>query len=205
VNDPNIKESYFERNADENKLVGIVPEESGAKDSDLLDSGPCSFPTKCSACSSNACETNMQIVNIPFFKDILIMSTTCERCGFKSNEVKSAGQISEKGKRLTLSLMTTHDLSRDILKSDSCSLEIPEIELKLETGTLGSRFTTIEGLLTQVHNELKEKCAFALGDSASDSHGHMSKMLKQLEQVRSLSLMAKLDIHGGQTMHSSLG
>ena len=131
----------------------------------------------------------MQIVNIPFFKDILIMATSCERCGFKSNEVKSAGQISERGKRLTLSLLSARDLSRDILKSDSCSLEIPEIELKLETGTLGGRFTTIEGLLTQVHNELRDKCAFALGDSASGSQRHISEILQQLEQVHSHCLL----------------
>ena len=112
------------------------------------------------------------------------MATSCEKCGFKSNEIKSAGQISDKGKKLTLSLLSTRDLSRDILKSDSCSLEIPEIELKLETGTLGGRFTTIEGLLTQVHNELKEKCMFALGDSASDTQRPFSDMLKQLELVQ---------------------
>lgn len=154
-----------------------------------------SFPTKCPACSSNACETNMQIVDIPFFNEILIMATTCEKCGFKSNEVKSAGRISDKGKRLTLSLLSTSDLSRDILKSDSCSLEIPEIQLKLETGTLGGRFTTVEGLLTQIHDELKERCAFALGDSASTPQRTIADMLKELELVRSLSHMSYLDLH----------
>ena len=33
-------------------------------------------------------------------------------------------------------------------------MEIPELELALLEGTLGGRFTTIEGLLTQVKEEV---------------------------------------------------
>lgn len=44
------------------------------------------------------------------------MSTNCEACGYKDNEVKSFGAISEKGKRIILKVEDTDDLSRDILK-----------------------------------------------------------------------------------------
>lgn len=49
-------------------------------------------------------------------------------------------------------------------QSESCSFEIPEIGLALQAGTLGGRFTTLEGILTQVYEELSEKVV--LGDSA---------------------------------------
>lgn len=39
----------------------------------------------------------------------------------------------------------------------------------METGTLGGRFTTIEGLLTQVYEELDEKSPFRRGDSADET------------------------------------
>jgi zinc finger protein len=44
------------------------------------------------------------------------MSTNCERCGYRDNEVKSGSAISDKGKRITLKVEDREDLSRDILK-----------------------------------------------------------------------------------------
>ena len=51
------------------------------------------------------------------------------------------------------------------IQSESCGLEIPEIELLLQPGTLGGRFTTLEGILDQVYNELSEK---VFSDAKSD-------------------------------------
>jgi zinc finger protein len=51
------------------------------------------------------------------------------------------------------------------LQSETCGLEIPEIDLVLHAGTLGGRFTTLEGILEQVYEELSEK-VFSTGDSS---------------------------------------
>ena len=50
------------------------------------------------------------------YKDILIMSTNCDKCGYRDNEVKSGAAISDQGKRITLKVEDREDLSRDILK-----------------------------------------------------------------------------------------
>ena len=73
------------------------------------------FPGVCSSCS-RPLDTKMKRVNIPYFKEIIIMSTNCEACGYRDNEVKSSGAISAQGKRITLKIQDTDDLSRDILK-----------------------------------------------------------------------------------------
>lgn len=44
------------------------------------------------------------------------MSTNCERCGYRDNEVKSGAAVSEQGKRIILKVEDRDDLSRDILK-----------------------------------------------------------------------------------------
>jgi zinc finger protein len=44
------------------------------------------------------------------------MSTNCDRCGYRDNEVKSGSAISPLGKRITLKVKDREDLSRDILK-----------------------------------------------------------------------------------------
>jgi zinc finger protein len=113
------------------------------------------FPSTCPGCS-HPCPTNMKMVDIPHFKQVVLMSVSCDACGFRSNDVKTGGEIPERGERITLSVRKgTADLSRDILKSESCALECPELQLSVNAGTLGGRFTTIEGLLTQVRDDLR--------------------------------------------------
>ena len=73
------------------------------------------FPGSCSSCHQPL-DTLMKKVNIPYFKDIFIMSTNCEACGYRDNEVKSGSSISEKGKKIVLKVEDREDLSRDILK-----------------------------------------------------------------------------------------
>ncbi|TFL05475.1 ZPR1 zinc-finger domain-containing protein [Pterulicium gracile] len=123
------------------------------------------FPGTCSSCKQPL-DTKMKKVNIPYFQDILIMSTNCQNCGYRDNEIKSGSAISEKGKKIIVKIEDREDLSRDLLKSDTAALTIPEIDLHLGHGTLGGRFTTIEGILSQIYEELGEKVFFA-GDSAA--------------------------------------
>ncbi len=58
------------------------------------------------------------------------------------------------------------DLKRDVLKSDSCSLRIPEFEFEVGPGALSGRFTTVEGLLNATREQLVEQGRFFIGDSA---------------------------------------
>ncbi|KAH3664425.1 hypothetical protein WICMUC_005810 [Wickerhamomyces mucosus] len=126
------------------------------------------FSATCPSCY-RACDTHMKIVNIPHFKDVIIMSTVCPECGYKSNEVKTGGAIPDKGRKITLKVDEPEDLARDILKSESCGLTIPELNLDLTPGTLGGRFTTIEGLLRQVDEELHSRVFQQTSDSMDTS------------------------------------
>ncbi|KAI6112816.1 hypothetical protein F5141DRAFT_1109598 [Pisolithus sp. B1] len=81
------------------------------------------------------------------------------------------------------------DLSRDILKSGTCGLTIPEIDLALQPGTLGGRFPTVEDIPEQVYEELSEKI-YTAGDSSTnrmmvdeDRQKAQDDFLKQLKEV----------------------
>ncbi|KAL6928836.1 hypothetical protein ACO0SA_002166 [Hanseniaspora valbyensis] len=118
------------------------------------------FVDSCPSCLDKHCITNMKPLNIPHFKQVLIMSTKCDKCGYKSNEVKTGGGISQYGKKTILTITEEtieEDLKRDLLKSETCKLFIPQIHLDIQEGTLGGRFTTLEGILKQVYDELYER------------------------------------------------
>lgn len=73
------------------------------------------FQTDCPSCQSK-CETNMKLTNIPHFKEVVIMSTNCDVCGARTNEVKSGGGIEDQGVRITVKVEDREDMSRDVLK-----------------------------------------------------------------------------------------
>ena len=114
------------------------------------------------------------------------MATNCENCGIRSSEVKSGSGIEEKGVKYTLKITDPSDLNRDLLKSDNASFEIPEIDFCMGEGTLGGKFTTIEGLLKDCIAQLNELDIFGGGDSDSVSKvGNMKKCIERLDLIQS--------------------
>lgn len=62
------------------------------------------------------------------------MASECDSCGHKTNEVKSGSGIETKGKKYTLRIETIEDIARDVLKSETCSVTLPEFELYVGPG-----------------------------------------------------------------------
>lgn len=174
------KREYI-RTAEQNEALGLTDtaEPSGdgsiplqgqgrlGESDDIIPNEVYSFPASCPGCR-HPCVTHMKMVDIPHFKQVVLMSTVCDACGYKSNDVKTGGEIPEKGKKISLKVKTSEDLARDILKSESCALECPELQLAVNPGTLGGRFTTVEGLLTQVRDDLRNQIFEA---DAGDNQG----------------------------------
>lgn len=155
---------------DDDNGGGQTDEGADAMDGvDILDAQIYEIPAECPACSK-ACTVNMKKVSIPHFREVIIMATVCEHCGFRTNDVKTGGAIPEKGQRITLQVEKVEDLSRDILKSETCALKSAELNLEVQPGTLGGRFTTVEGLLTQVRDQLHGQI-FDVGDEGADLVG----------------------------------
>lgn len=116
------------------------------------------------------------ITGIPYFKEVIIMATNCDGCGLRTNEVKSGSGISEKGVKITLRITDPIDISRDVLKSETCSMSIPELDFEVGAGTLGGKFTTLEGLLGAMKEQLTGHNPLVCGDSATTSVKGESKM-----------------------------
>ncbi|KAI8598103.1 ZPR1 zinc-finger domain-containing protein [Dissophora ornata] len=196
--DPKLDLSVYMRTRDQERAMGLSAKKEAAIEAGKdpieaeVDELPdiLSFPANCSSCGAPS-DTKMHILDIPHFKEVIIMSTTCDECGYKSNEVKAGGPVSEYGKRIILKIEDTEDMSRDILKSETCGLSIPEIDLELNSGTLGGRFTTVEGLLRQVHDELSSKVP-AEAENEPERRRVFNKFLDKLEQVMSLEIKSTL-------------
>lgn len=120
--DPKLTVKWYTRTPEQNEFLGLpsntqepqLLRPAGGDDDDEVPE-VMTFPANCSHCNAPS-ETNMHVMNIPHFKEVVLMATNCQQCGYKSNEVKAGGPISPKGKKITLRITDPEDLSRDILK-----------------------------------------------------------------------------------------
>ncbi|XP_022048316.2 zinc finger protein ZPR1 [Acanthochromis polyacanthus] len=163
--------SLFKRTIQQDKQLGIradddSDEEPAANDLDTMRNEVLVFNTNCPECNAPA-STNMKLVQIPHFKEVIIMATNCDSCGHRTNEVKSGGATEELGTKITLNITDPSDMSRDLLKSETCSILIPELEFELGMAALGGKFTTVEGLLKDIKDLTVAKNPFVCGDSST--------------------------------------
>ncbi|KIW63844.1 hypothetical protein PV04_08816 [Phialophora macrospora] len=153
-----VRTDYL-RSHQQNVQLGLVVDDDDNTNGDVMegvdvvDNEVYELHAECPACGK-PCTVNMKKTNIPHFKEVIIMATVCEHCGFRTSDVKTGGAVPAKGKRITLEVKTSEDLSRDVLKSESCVLKSHDLGLEVQPGTLGGRFTTLEGLLSQVRDQL---------------------------------------------------
>ncbi|PSN56885.1 Zinc finger protein ZPR1 [Blattella germanica] len=121
--------------------------------------------------------------SIPHFKEVVIMATNCDSCGHRSNEVKSGGGIEPKGIRIEIKVRDKEDFSRDVLKSETCSLEVPELELSVGPYALGGRFTTVEGILTAMKDQLTSEGSVFIDSADDELRQRMSKFTSDLSEI----------------------
>ncbi|CAD7704464.1 unnamed protein product, partial [Ostreobium quekettii] len=144
------------------------------------------LPGQCLACGV-AGETRMFPITIPYFKEVIVMSNACDSCGYKNSELRPGGGLTECGRKLVLKVEEVGDLNRDVIKSHSGDIEIPELEFAMGAGGLQSIITTVEGLVMSVIEEMKKLCVFQLGDSADEVvRAKFTHFLEELESCAKL-------------------
>uniref|UniRef100_A0A8C7CEW3 Zinc finger protein ZPR1 n=1 Tax=Oncorhynchus kisutch TaxID=8019 RepID=A0A8C7CEW3_ONCKI len=166
-------------------------EEKPINDIDSMRNEVLTFNTNCPECNAPA-STNMKLVQIPHFKEVIIMATNCDDCGHRTNEVKSGGATEELGTKITLHLTDVSDMSRDLLKSETCSILIPELEFELGMAAVGGKFTTLEGLLKDIKDLIVSKNPFTCGDSSTSDR---TEKLKLFGQKIDKIMTGDMDVH----------
>ena len=113
-----------------------------ADEEDLIVINDCYCPN----CGGSEGVTTMLPTKVPAFREIIIMNLFCKTCGFRSSEVNFGGEIQTQGQRLELYVSCPEDLDRQIVKSDSATLHIPELEFEIPPSTQRGTVSTLEGI-----------------------------------------------------------
>eukprot|EP00658_Telonema_sp_P-2_P006995 TRINITY_DN12617_c0_g1_i4.p1 TRINITY_DN12617_c0_g1~~TRINITY_DN12617_c0_g1_i4.p1 ORF type:complete len:551 (+),score=123.41 TRINITY_DN12617_c0_g1_i4:88-1740(+) len=154
-----------------------------------LDESIMEFPSLCDACGATTV-CYMHELKIPHFREVILMSATCDECGQRNTEIKPGGAVPALGRKCTLTVDCEEDLGRGVIKSHSAEIEIPEIELGMVPGTLGGVFTTVEGLLQKIRDQLYDTNPFGeVGDGrdtlaqGNDNAAKFKQLLDKLDRL----------------------
>jgi zinc finger protein len=178
--------------------AGITRDASGGISSFMFDSSASSnaaeairFAVDCHNCGL-AGDCLMCVTDVPHFKEVILMGFSCDGCGWKNVEVKGGGAVPPMGTITELCFVpnmvySMQDLGRDVIKGDTASVEIPELDLELAQGSLGGLYSTVEGMLALVRDKLEE--IDPLGAGGGDSldvarRGRYASLLSQLDECR---------------------
>lgn len=151
------------------------------------------FPTNCSECGAEGI-CKMCVVTIPYFSEIIIMAHSCLKCNYRSSEIKQGGGVKPAATKIVFTAKEESDLNRDVFKSDTCTVNFPELGLELQPGTQGSMYTTIEGLFDQIHRHLEQTNPFGQGDSkTSNTFKEFMTKMKEMQEGKHFPFVIELD------------
>ncbi|KFM61564.1 Zinc finger protein ZPR1, partial [Stegodyphus mimosarum] len=137
----------------------------------------------CLQCRQNG-TTRLLLTKIPFYKEVVIMSFSCNHCHWENNELQPAAKIQEKGVLYRLNVLSPRDLARIVVKTEWASVMIPELDFEIPCHSQEGIVTTVEGIIERTCTGLSQKIEY-LKDEDSESASKITEFLEKLQNLKS--------------------
>ena len=110
---------------------------------------------KCPACNTEGVATSiMREIEIPHFGKVLETTIQCSSCGFKHSDIIALEQNDPAKYILKIG---KDNLDTRIVRSQSATVSIPELGVKVEPGPKSEGYVTnVEGVITRFEDALKQ-------------------------------------------------
>lgn len=137
---------------------------------------------ECEMCEGPRFQATCEVASKNGMPQLTLVSQTCTSCKARNVSV-SVGETRtvHTPTKITLEVSSVVDLERDIVKSETSRVEIPELGLELEPGTLGNRYSTLESLLSAIVEDMSSAMLFA------GVEGGLESFLSTLEDLRTVN------------------
>ncbi len=140
----------------------------------------------CPSCGKRTLSQKVYLYKEPRSKDeLLFFVTLCDECNYKKTEIMPlAPSTHVKSNHYSVKIKDLKDLEIKIYRASTASIEIPELEIKLEPGPSADFFiTNIERVLLK----FKESCEFLLrGDPEPGVSAILEKRIEDLDDCLSV-------------------
>ena len=133
---------------------------------------------KCNFCGKNKLTLKEEIIDIPYFGKVFVLSMECEGCGYHKSDVEPAEK--REPCKYTLEIDCEDDLSIKIVKSGEATVKIPRI-ITIEPGPASEGYVTnVEGLLKRVKKIIESAVD---GEDDPVAKKKAKNMIKKLNKV----------------------
>lgn len=135
---------------------------------------------KCPACSAEGvAKSIMKEIEIPHFGKVMETTIICPSCGFKHSDIIALEQ-NDPAKYVVE--INENNLSIRVVRSQSATVLIPEIGVKVEPGPKSEGYVTnVEGILTRFEDAVKK--ALNLFDD-DESQKNAKKTLESIQELK---------------------
>ena len=135
---------------------------------------------KCPACGiEGVAKSIMKEIEIPHFGKVLETTIQCPSCGFKHSDIIALEQNDPAKYVIEINKNT---LSKRVVRSQSATVSIPEVGVKVEPGPKSEGYVTnIEGMLTRFESAVKK--ALNLFDD-EESQNNAKNTLTHIQELK---------------------
>ena len=135
---------------------------------------------KCPACAAEGvAKSIMKELEIPHFGKVMETTIQCPSCGFKHSDIIALEQNDPAKYVLEIN---KNNLSVRVVRSQSATVMIPEVGVKVEPGPKSEGYVTnVEGVLTRFESAVK-KALNLFDDEESQINGE--KTLRELQELK---------------------
>jgi zinc finger protein ZPR1 len=149
----------------------------------------------CPACNGKkTAESTTKTSNMPHFGEILESALLCSACGYKHNDVIC---LEQKEPAKYILPINKENLSSRVVKSQSATVSIPELGLKVEPGPKSLGYiSNVEGVLLRFEEGIKQ-ALILFTDESSQKNG--------LETLEKLKLLSNGEINGTLIIEDPFG
>jgi len=109
----------------------------------------------CPVCNHKPFRYNAELLSIPYFEEVLLMTLLCENCNYRYSDVLITSQNKPMEEKFIIS--NIDDLNVRVIRSSSGLIEIPELGVKIEPITAAESFiSNIEGILVRIQSVVEQ-------------------------------------------------
>ena len=150
---------------------------------------------QCPVCGiEGVAKSVMKELEIPHFGKVLETTILCPSCGFKHNDVIALEQNDPAKYILEIN---KNNLSIRVVRSQSATISIPEIGVKVEPGPKSEGYVTnVEGVLTRFESAVKKALNLFEDEESQTNAKNTLKNIQELKKGNGTATLIMLDPFG---------
>jgi zinc finger protein len=144
----------------------------------------------CPACGKQGIEYTSNLMDVPYFKEVVATQILCEKCGYRHNDVFIVTE--QEPQRYEYHIKEKEDMNVRVIRSTSGTLEIPELGIRVEPASMSEAYiTNIEGVIARMEDAVH--CAINFSEEKSGAEKG-NQILKDIQAIKDGEKQATLII-----------